>query len=103
MLVYWFLYLLEVILTIQDLIRIIIFISFLTLGLCLTLGPILISQYKKEKRGMLDYVDNFLILFIDKNLLTNKGIEVQKYVRRAFLISTLCLIGMFSIILLFGL
>ena len=89
--------------SIKDLISIIIFISFLTLGLCLTLGPILISQYKKEKRSMLDYIDNFLILFIDKSLLTDKGIEVQKYVRRIFCISTLCFAGMISIIIFFDL
>jgi len=39
---------------------------------------------------VLDYVDNFLILFVDKPLLSDKGIKVKKYVRRTFYISSLC-------------
>lgn len=87
--------------TLQDLMRVFIFISFLTLGLSLTLGPLIISQYKKEKRAILDHVDNFIIIFSRKTLLTPKGVYIQKMVRKVFYISLSSLVGAFILIVLF--
>ncbi|CAM3264883.1 hypothetical protein MOVI109754_22655 [Moritella viscosa] len=81
--------------------RVFIFISFLTLGLSLTLGPLIISQYKKEKRTILGHVDNFLILFSGKSLLTPKGVYIQKVVRSVFYLSLFSVVGAFVLIILF--
>ncbi len=67
-------------------------------GVCIVLGPIVLSQYKKDNLTTFDRIDNFFLFFKTKDMFTLRGQKLQVVLRRTFVTSVV--FGLTAFILL---